>query len=741
MIFRNRSVTTVSHLALAILLVSAITFYVIFEYGPPKYLIWLFLADLLVIFGLFLLFESWVIKPLKRIETYVASIIPKGEKDSGIHKAVFRGGLEGLRLSIEKMVDQLCTHNEELQKEQGVGRVSENLFRAVFNSSNDAVFILKNGAYVDANPKTFTMFGYTREEVLQAKIGLFSSNEAPYTRESLQILMKKAENGESQYSDWRCRRKDGSLFWGEGSLTSAMISGDSFVLITLRDISERKIAHDRLQASEEMFSKLFLVGPIPIALTILQSGKIMNVNEAFSNWIGYSREELIGRSTEELKFWASLAERENFVKAIRSQGFVEKSEVKVRKFSGDLATCLLSGRTVVLGGQQCLLTSAEDITQQKALQEDLKRSLNEKDVLLKEVHHRVKNNLQVVSSLLSLQASRARDPAVRDVFFESQFRISSMAHIHNRLYQSPRFDRISFAEYIQGLVGDLSKTYRMNNVEVKTEIQDIVLDIDAVIPCGLLITELISNSMKHAFPKNRRGVITICMKRRVSLINNQDIYELVVSDDGVGFPKDFDFEKAETLGLRLVSTFALQLQGSFLFHDDNGARFQMTFSPTHLQSISQLASLDVREPIKNASKSSDSIEKVILSGEKVTATSKKKILIVEDELINAIYLSGVLQGAGYDIASIASTGDAAVTIAEIEKPDIALMDINLKGTLNGIEVAKSIHSRFNIGTIFLSGYPESDFGSAIHGPWKLGYISKPYNTEQIEKAIKSVNSH
>jgi PAS domain S-box-containing protein len=201
-------------------------------------------------------------------------------------------------------------------------------------------------------------------------------------------------------------------------------------------------------------------------------------------------------------------------------------------------------------------------------------SLKEKEVLLREIHHRVKNNLQIISSLLNLQSHSIKDRLYADMFKESQNRIRSMALIHEKLYQSKNLARIRFDEYIETLVRELIRFQRISTqkIEVKIDVRDISLDIDTAIPCGLIINELVSNALKHAFPDNRGGEITI----RVHSVD--DMYELVVSDNGVGIPENIDIEDTSSLGLRLVTILAEdQLDGDFSLHKDEGTTVRITF--------------------------------------------------------------------------------------------------------------------------------------------------------------------
>ena len=220
------------------------------------------------------------------------------------------------------------------------------------------------------------------------------------------------------------------------------------------------------------------------------------------------------------------------------------------------------------------LREAQVRRERKQAEEQIKASLQEKEVLLKEIHHRVKNNLQIISSLLNLQAEYLKDNQALEVFKDSQNRIESMALIHEKLYQSQDLAKINFADYIQDLVTNLFYSYNVNSsaINLKMNVEEVFLAIDAAIPCGLIINELISNSLKYAFPQRETGEICIAF---CSIEAN--LFTLTISDNGVGFAQDFDFQATESLGLRLVKGLTHQLQGNIDFISYNGVKYKIIF--------------------------------------------------------------------------------------------------------------------------------------------------------------------
>ena len=218
-----------------------------------------------------------------------------------------------------------------------------------------------------------------------------------------------------------------------------------------------------------------------------------------------------------------------------------------------------------------------DVSDRKLAELQLQESLREKEVLLQEIHHRVKNNLQVVCSLLDLQSQYLQEPGMQEMFRESYNRVKSMALVHEKLYQyrHKNFVRINFAEYIESLTNDLFSAYgvQASPINLELDIEEITLNIDTAIPCGLIINELVSNALKHAFLASQEGKITI-----VFHAEDSKHLTLIVRDTGQGLPKDFDFNTTKSLGLQLVNILTNQLEGTLEIDCRSGAEFRISFS-------------------------------------------------------------------------------------------------------------------------------------------------------------------
>ncbi len=299
---------------------------------------------------------------------------------------------------------------------------------------------------------------------------------------------------------------------------------------------------------------------------------IVTINNATTDLLGYSKEELIGKPLEYL-FKDNTWDTDNKLPNNTSDSIVNFETCLKSKY-GELIPVLLSKSVIknengnVLG----IVCIGNNIVEIKEAKDKIKASLDEKELLLRELHHRVKNNLQIILSLINLQSVGIKDKQDLEIFRESQSRVKSMAIIHEKLYQSADFASINFEEYIQSLVSYLLSYYSTTNIIVDINVEkDIVLNMDTAVPCGLIINELVTNSIKFAFPNERLGKIYI------QLCYENESLTLIIGDNGVGLPEGMDFENSKKLGLQLVKTLTDQLEGKIQYNGLHGTEFKIQF--------------------------------------------------------------------------------------------------------------------------------------------------------------------
>ncbi len=341
-----------------------------------------------------------------------------------------------------------------------------------------------------------------------------------------------------------------------------------------QELAERRRAEEALRKSEEKYRDL-VENINDIIYATDEEGVITYISPFIESLSGYSVSEIVGRSFTEFIYQEDLPRiMKQFQEAI--SGHLEPGEYRISTKSGEIRWVCTSSRPVFTGERVTGLRGVmTDITERKRAEEQIKASLREKEVLLKEIHHRVKNNLQVISSLLYLQSKGVEDKETLEIFLESQNRVRSMALVHEKLYQSRGLARIHFAEYIQSLADYLFQSYRVNSNVIKLNINicEVSVGINTAIPCGLIVNELVTNSLKHAFPDGREGEIHVEFHS-----DDDNKFTLLVSDNGVGFPQDADYRDMESLGLQLVNTLANQLEATIELDRSSGTAFKITFA-------------------------------------------------------------------------------------------------------------------------------------------------------------------
>lgn len=340
-----------------------------------------------------------------------------------------------------------------------------------------------------------------------------------------------------------------------------------------QDITEQKKAENALMKSEQYYKTIF-ENTGTATIIVEADTKVSLVNAEFVNLYGKDKEYIEGRMKWPQfvsKDYIPMMKEYHATRRINPDAVPRNYEFDFIDSKGRVKNIFTT--IAIIPGTSKSLVSLLDVTEKRSAEKNLKASLHDKELLLREIHHRVKNNLQIISSLLNLQSRYIEDEDALDVFTESQNRVKSMAIIHEKLYKSKTMSRIDFEEYITDLTDSLFYSYHVNpsKIALVKEIDKIFFDVDTAIPCGLIINELITNCLKHAFPGDTKGTITI------EHLKVGEDYLLSVSDNGVGFPEEIDFQNTESLGLQLVNNLVNQLDGTIELDRLNGTSFKILF--------------------------------------------------------------------------------------------------------------------------------------------------------------------
>jgi PAS domain S-box-containing protein len=340
------------------------------------------------------------------------------------------------------------------------------------------------------------------------------------------------------------------------------------------EVEHRKQTEEALRESEELFRSHLEYAPDGVYMNDLE-GIFLYGNRKCEEIIGYRREELIGKNFLELNILPqkSLNKAVQLLQANMEGKSTGPDEIDLISKEGRLIPVEINTNVVQRMGQSIVLSFVRDITIRKQAEEKIKASLLEKETMLKEIHHRVKNNLQVISSLLSLQSSYLQDEKAREMFQNSMDRVKIMANIHTMLYQSDDLARVDFGGFIRDLASRLQQSYGIaeSPIQVRVDVVNVSLTIETSIPCGLILNELVSNTFKHAFPERRGGEI------HISMTTAGDQFVLTVRDNGIGFPESVDFRNTQSLGLELVNLLVGQMNGKIDMQVDGGTTWTIKF--------------------------------------------------------------------------------------------------------------------------------------------------------------------
>ncbi len=472
-----------------------------------------------------------------------------------------------------RMAAMFLDITERKQAEEAL-KESEECYLSLFERSLYAVFIHDfTGRFLDANQAALDLLGYTRRDIpLLSFPDILESEFLDKAYAGVQQILEIGH--QPRPAEYRLKTKNGQQVWVEAEATLLYRRGEPYAVQGIaRNITEYKQTEAALRESEVKYRAIF-ESFHDVYYRTDREGHVTIISPSVRTQAGYAPEDVIGHPVTD--FYLNPDERQNFNQSLKEQGMVNDYELQLLAKDGRVIEVSASSKLIfdASGNPEGVEGVLRDITDRKNAEECLKASLKEKEVLLQEIHHRVKNNMQIISSLLNLQSQRVKNADAKEMLHESRDRIRAMALIHEKLYQSQNLAKVNLGQYIDSLTVHLYHIYAADSMDIRLDLRtnDVFLDINTAIPCGLIINELVSNALKHAFPDGHHGFIRLevstgCDGRRC----------LIVKDNGVGLPAGFDIHKPQTLGMQLVKDLAAQIGGSIRVDTRGGTCFTITF--------------------------------------------------------------------------------------------------------------------------------------------------------------------
>lgn len=478
-----------------------------------------------------------------------------------------------LELSGKPILFSIIHDITQRRKAEEALRQSEEQYRQLFEIAPLGIGVAdRTGQLLAFNDAMLQPGGYTREDILElGQVGKLYYD--PVDRE--EILGRFLREGRITREEVRFRKRDGSPYESLLTLAPIRFGGQPCLLALVEDITERKQAERALQQSEALYRQI--VETAEEGFWIIDEQNITRfVNQKMADMLGYETpEEVLGKSLFDFMDEEGLQiSQQNLDR--RRQGISEVHDFKLLTRAGQVLWTSMSTSPIhdVKGDYSGAMALVTDITERKRNEEQIQQALHEREILLREIHHRVKNNFQVVISLLNLQARKLSDRQAIEPLIETRNRIRSMALLHERIYQSNSLVDVDFSEYLQFLTRELYLPGpQQQATQLSFQLAPVLLTIDQAIPCGLLVNELLTNAFKYAFPPDWQA------ERKVEILlqKTQDTILLQIQDNGIGFPEDLQAEPPRSLGLQLIQQLIRQLDGDYELLSQGGTCWKIRF--------------------------------------------------------------------------------------------------------------------------------------------------------------------
>jgi PAS domain S-box-containing protein len=449
---------------------------------------------------------------------------------------------------------------------------SEEYFRLIVENIPMPVVVQAQNKFVYLNRSAVTLFGANSQDQLIGQPVMDRIHVQGRAIEDMSV--NENRQTATPFREGRFIKVDGSVLDVEVSYVSFEHLHHDAALIFVRDIAERTDVD--LRISEVRYRRLFEAAKDGILIVDAGTGMVLDVNTYLMEMLGYSYDQFKGKAIWELGFLKDIvANRANFFE-LQSKGYIRYENLPMETADGrHVDVEFVSNVYTEQEGQKVIQCNIRNITERKLMEDKLQSSLKEKNLLLHELNHRVNNNLQLMVNLASLQRKHITDEKTAALFDATQSRIKSIALVHEKLHLTKGFYDINFSEYLEDLAQSVFSSFAPvgRQLTLKVDVEDIRLEIERSVTCGLIINEILSNIFKYAFPGNRDGQVFISFHR----VRHGGI-ELIIRDNGIGIPSDVDLRSTKSLGMRLIHNLVeKQLEGKVTIERGSGTCIKITF--------------------------------------------------------------------------------------------------------------------------------------------------------------------
>lgn len=465
------------------------------------------------------------------------------------------------------LISRVFIDREQRRRTRRALAESEERYRRLFEDSAAVMLVLdpQDGRIVDANPAAERFYGWSREQLTSMRAGDINTSGA----EEIQAELTAARRAERQYFEFRHRRADGSVRDVEIFSGPVKVGGRELLYSIIHDTTARKQAERALHLSSYCIENAIL----DIIQARVRDARIMSANRQACDSLGYTEEELRRLTIFDIDPTFSFGRWKQNASETEDGNDLTFESVRRRK-DGSIFPVEITVTLIEFDGEEYAFSFARDITARAHHEAELEASVREKEVLLKEIHHRVKNNLSVIASLLNLQRDRVRNQEeALGALEKSRDRIATMAEIHMLLYETESFSAVEFSDYVDVLTRKLMSLYgRSKEIRLTLKLETVSLDITRAVPLALIVNEVVTNALKHAYVGRQTGHLGVEL-RPVS----DGLFRLAVWDDGPGCPVCGPGEEAPSLGLQLIRVLSQQLSARLAYDTDAGTRAEITF--------------------------------------------------------------------------------------------------------------------------------------------------------------------